>query len=160
MKIIDRREMFRSFPGPDVLEKIISQLGPEGLKDVNSVILLDTDKNAKWHHGLTAKTVPSAGTKMIDIEIYYEGATMPEALLASPIFNTYVFAKAFLSELYQHIALGKAGKESAETTLRVNAIQEWALADAQKMLAQLYPPNEHKGEYSQLNEIIKKERQS
>jgi|GEM_PF-4762755 len=97
---------------------------------------------------------------MIDIEIYYEGSSMPEGLLASPIFITYVIAKAFLSELYRHIALAKAGKASTEISLKENAIQEWAIADAQKMLAQLYPPKEHKEEYNQLNEIIKKERQA
>lgn len=160
MEIIDKREQFLGFPARDALEKIVSQLGAEGLRRVHSVILLDTDENAKWHHGLTAKTVPLQGTDLIDIVIHYEGASTPEPLLASPIFNTYVIAKAFLFELYRQIALGKGGNASVETSLKENAIQEWAVADAQKMLAQLYPPNEHKEEYSQLNEIIKKERQA
>jgi hypothetical protein len=79
-------------------------------------------------------------------------------LLASPIFNTYVYAKALLSEIYQYIALGKAGKGSAESTLTVSAIEDWALADAQKILAELYPPHENKEEYSKLNEVLRRER--
>ena len=69
-------------------------------------------------------------------------------------------AKALMSELYRHIALGKAGRASTEKSLKENAIQEWAVADAQKMLAQLYPPRDHRKEYSQLNEITKREEQA
>ena len=126
---------------------------------MNSVIILDTDVEASWHHGLMAKSVPLSGTDKIDIKIFYEGSSMPQGLLASPIFNTYVYAKAFLAEVYQYIALGKAGKGSAESTLTINAIEDWALADAQKMLAELYPPHENKEEYGKLNEVLRKGRQ-
>jgi hypothetical protein len=158
MNIVDGREAYRQYPGPEILEKIVSHLGTEGLKDVDSVLLLDTDENAKWHHGLAARSVSLPGTGKIRIEIFYEGASMPQRLLNSPIFNTYVYARAFLFEIYQHIALGGTGKTAAESVLSVNSIQEWATADAQQILGQLYPASENKEEYRQLSEAMRKGR--
>jgi len=158
MNVVDKRVAFKGYPGREVLERIVSRLGEEGLKDINSVIILDTDVEASWHHGLTAKAVPLPGTDKIDIKIFYEGASMPQGLLASPIFNSYVYAKALLLEVYQHIALGKERKGGAESTLTVSAIEDWALADAQKMIRELYPPSEHKEEYGKLNKVLKSKR--
>lgn len=155
MNIIDKRLAFRGFPGREVLESIISHFGEEGLKAVNSVTILDTDVEASWHHGLTARSALLPETEKIDIKIFYEGSSMPQQLLASPIFNTYFYAKAFLSEVYQHMTLGKADKRSPESTLTASAIEDWVLADAQRILAELYPPSENKEEYSKLNEVLR-----
>jgi hypothetical protein len=153
-----RRGEFASIPAKEILEQIVPLLRNDLLVGVRKIILLDHDYWGK--RPAMARYVPVRGTKLADIEIYFDRfKKVPKSLHTHRMYVAYTLTRSLGHEVYHHYVSGQRRVRKPKFKREQQIADDWGKQTAEYILPRLFPGEESAQEWKRVQEIWAQEYQ-
>jgi len=151
-----RRGAFASIPAKEILEQIVPLLRKDLLVGVRKIILVDNDYWKK--RPAMARYIPVRGTKLADIEIYFDRITkVPKSLQFHRMYVTYTLTRSLAHEIYHHYVNGQRRVRKPKSKREEQTADDWGKQTAGYILTKLFPGEEYSQEWKRVQEVWEQE---
>ncbi|HZA53218.1 MAG TPA: hypothetical protein VE616_03125 [Candidatus Udaeobacter sp.] len=147
-----RHGEFASIPAKEILDQIIPLLRTEIFRGVRKIVLLDQDYWGK--RPAMARYIPVRGTKLADIEIYFDRFTkVPKPLQTHRMYVAYTLTRSLGHEIYHHYVNGQRRIRKPKAKREEQTADDWGKQMAGYILTKLFPGEEYTQEWKRVQEV-------
>jgi hypothetical protein len=155
MRIVDKRELSRSIPAPEVFSSIVKEIPAKLTKGIRELVLLDRDYHV--HNGALARYIEIEGTHAADIEVYVgDILEYPETLQQNEFFLTWQFSLILMHEVYHHMVRGLHERKKPTDKREERDADQWAKTEATRIFQAIFPPSRLGKKHREAREFLEK----